>query len=183
MKKLPLGESTLSNILNSDKLYIDKTDIALDIINSYKYVFLSRPRRFGKSLFVDTLYEIFDGNRELFEGLDIYDKYEFESYPIIKIDWRRSMQTLDELNSVAYDIFKENQERLDIVCENSIDMGSCFEELIKKAYEKYQKPVVVLVDEYDKPILDTIDNKEQAKINRNFLRQIDNTTHLLHKTK
>jgi hypothetical protein len=82
------------------------------------------------------------------------------------------MQTLEELNSIAYDIFKDNQERLGIKCEKPNDVGSCFEELIKKAYKKYNKPVVILIDEYDKPILDVIDNKEQSKINRNFLRGI-----------
>jgi hypothetical protein len=172
LKKLPIGIQTFSKIVEGDYLYIDKTKLALNLIENNQYTFLSRPRRFGKSLFLDTLQEIFKGNRELFKGLHIYDKYDFESYPVIKIDWRRSMQTLDELHSVAYDILKENQDNLGIKCSKQTDIGSCFEELIREAYKKYNKPVVILVDEYDKPILDVIDNKEQANINRNFLRGI-----------
>jgi len=68
LKKLPIGISTFSKIREEDYIYIDKTQIALDLIENYSYSFLSRPRRFGKSLFLDTLKEIFKGNRELFEG-------------------------------------------------------------------------------------------------------------------
>ncbi len=94
MKKLPIGLQTFSEIIDGNYIYIDKTRYALNLIDDYKYVFLSRPRRFGKSLFLDTLKNIFEGNKELFKGLDIYDKYNWdESYPVIKIEWRRSMQT------------------------------------------------------------------------------------------
>ncbi|OHD80732.1 MAG: hypothetical protein A2355_17415, partial [Spirochaetes bacterium RIFOXYB1_FULL_32_8] len=73
MKKLPIGINTLSSIISEDMVYIDKTKIAYSLINSMGRYFLSRPRRFGKSLFVDTLKEIFEGNKELFKGLFIYD--------------------------------------------------------------------------------------------------------------
>ncbi len=78
LKKLPTGISTFSEIIEQNYLYIDKTKEAYQLITSYKYAFLSRPRRFGKSLFIDTLQEIFEGNRKLFEGLYIYDKWDFE---------------------------------------------------------------------------------------------------------
>ena len=173
LKKLPVGIQTFRKIIEGDYLYIDKTALALNLIQNNQNVFLSRPRRFGKSLFLDTLKNIFEGNKELFKGLDIYDKYNWdESYPVIKIEWRRSMQTIEELKSVAFDIFKDNQDRLGIVCDNTTDIGSCFEQLIKEAYKKYKKPVVVLIDEYDKPILDVISDEKQADINRNFLRGI-----------
>ncbi|HPP95914.1 MAG TPA: AAA family ATPase, partial [Spirochaetota bacterium] len=74
MKKLPIGIQTFKDIRSDDYIYIDKTEIALDIVKSYRYVFLSRPRRFGKSLFLDTLRNIFEGKKELFKGLAIYDK-------------------------------------------------------------------------------------------------------------
>jgi hypothetical protein len=95
MKKLPIGIQTFSEIIEENYIYVDKTKYALDLIENYKYVFLSRPRRFGKSLFLDTLYEIFDANKELFKGLYIYDKYNFEKYPIIKIDWAGDFKTFE----------------------------------------------------------------------------------------
>ena len=172
LKKLPIGLQTFRKIIEGDYLYIDKTDIALDLIQNNQNVFLSRPRRFGKSLFLDTLRNIFEGNKELFVGLDIYDKYNWdESYPVIKIDWAGDFKTLESTKRIANHIFRENQKRLNIACEDqSPDM--CFRELIKKAYDKYQKPVVVLIDEYDKPILDNMDDINRANENRDFLRSI-----------
>ena len=78
MHKLPIGIQTFSKIREDNYLYIDKTKEALDLINDYEYIFLSRPRRFGKSLFVDTLQNIFEGNKELFNGLYIYEKWNWE---------------------------------------------------------------------------------------------------------
>ena len=86
MKKLPIGISVFSTIREENYLYIDKTQHAYNLIENYKYTFLSRPRRFGKSLFLDMLQELFEGNKRLFEGLYIYDKWDWkEKYPVIKI--------------------------------------------------------------------------------------------------
>lgn len=171
MKKLPIGISSFREIIEGGYVYIDKTKEAYELIEDYKYVFLARPRRFGKSLFLDTLKEIFEGNRELFKGLYIYDKWDFDKkYPVIKISWAGNFQTLKKLENRAYEVFKDNQKRLGIKCENKEDMASCFDELIKLSYEKYNQKVVILIDEYDKPILDVIDNQEQAKANREYLR-------------
>ena len=88
LKQLPIGIQTFSKIRKQEYLYIDKTQIALDLIENYTYTFLSRPRRFGKSLFLDTLKEIFEGSRELFKNLYIYDKWDFQiKYPVINIDF------------------------------------------------------------------------------------------------
>jgi len=87
MKNLPIGIQTFQKIRDKKEnyIYIDKTDLALNLINSSGYYFLSRPRRFGKSLFLDTLKDIFEGKKELFEGLYIYDKWDWETtYPVIK---------------------------------------------------------------------------------------------------
>ncbi len=171
MKKLPVGISTFREIRENDYVYIDKTREAYEVITNYKYVFLSRPRRFGKSLFLDTLKEIFKGNMELFKGLYIYNKWDFtHKYPVIKISWAGNFQTLETFKSRAYSIFKDNQRRLGIVCEDREDMASCFDELIKGAYWKYNQRVVILIDEYDKPILDVIEDIEQAKKNREYLK-------------
>ena len=167
MKKLPIGIQTFKKIREEDYLYIDKTDIAFNLINSYSYIFLSRPRRFGKSLFLDTLYNIFEGNKELFKGLAIYDKWDWEvKYPVIKISWGGSdFRSLDATKLGASKVFENNQERLDIVCKNA-DVSNCFEELIQKAYKKYNQKVVVLIDEYDKPILDNIEVAKQRVFKR-----------------
>ena len=171
MKKLPIGIQTFKEIIVNDYIYIDKTDLALEVIKNYKYSFLSRPRRFGKSLFLDTLKNIFEGNKELFKDLDIYDRWDFEDiYPVIKIDWAGDFKTLELTKETAIQILKENQKRLDIECEFQDSPNGCFRELIQKAYEKYQKPVVILIDEYDKPILDNLENPERALENRDFLR-------------
>ncbi|ADR19971.1 ATP-binding protein [Calditerrivibrio nitroreducens] len=173
MKKLPIGIQTFSKIREEGYIYIDKTEEAFELVNNFTYVFLSRPRRFGKSLFVDTLKELFEGNKKLFEGLYIYDKWNWdEKYPVIKISWAGDLTTLERVEDRAIDIFKTNQRLLGIECENNKNPSSCFNELIQKAYEKYNQKVVILIDEYDKPILDVIENVEQAKINRGFLRNL-----------
>jgi len=167
--KLPIGIQTFKEIIEEDYIYIDKTKEAYNLITSYKYVFLSRPRRFGKSLFVDTLRNIFEGNKELFKGLYIYDKWDFQKYPVIKISWGGDFKTLESTHTVAMKILKDNQRKLKIKCEET-QYDMCFAELIQRAYEKYNQKVVVLVDEYDKPILDNLDNSTRAIENRDFLR-------------
>ena len=172
LQKLPIGIQTFSEIINKNYLYIDKTNIAYNLITKEsKYIFLSRPRRFGKSLFLDTLHNIFEGNKELFQGLDIYDKWDWEvKHPVIKISWDGDLQTLDSLKTIALDTFKFNQQRLGVQCDNTNDAGSCLRDLIVKSYQKYNQQVVILIDEYDRPILDTIDNIKQSRINREFIK-------------
>jgi len=171
MKKLPIGIQTFSEIIKNDYLYIDKTEIGFNLINEYKYAFLSRPRRFGKSLFIDTLSEIFEGNKELFKGLYIYDKWDFKKYPVIRISWAgSSFANMALLEEKARKILKNNQETLEIECDKELSLFSCLEDLIQKAYKKYNMPVVVLVDEYDKPILNVIEDLDQAKQNREFIK-------------
>jgi len=171
LKKLPIGIQTFSEIRESDYLYIDKTDIALDVIKDYKYVFLSRPRRFGKSLFLDTLRNIFEANKEYFKGLKIEDKWNWDiSYPVITVNFAKGkIENRVQLDESILRILKNNQDKLGIKCEESNSVAGCFEELIKKVYQKYNQKVVILVDEYDKPILDNITNPEIAKSIRDGL--------------
>ena len=171
MKKLPIGIQTFRQIREQNYVYVDKTKEVLKLIQNYKYVFLSRPRRFGKSLFLDTLKETFEGNKELFKDLYIYDKYNFEKYPVIKISWSGSLKSLKAVNETAHKILKQNQRLLGIVCDNYEFAENCFSDLIQKTYEKYQKQVVILIDEYDKPLIDNIEDSEKAREIREFLRQ------------
>jgi len=176
LKKLPIGISTLKKIIDGDYIYADKTDIAQSLIeNGGGYYFLSRPRRFGKSLFLDTLRTIFDtdeSNKEIFKGLHIYDNgYEFKKHPIIRISFNSGdFSSKESFHKRVYTILDDNQRDLDIQCPKEYDSSDCFGRLIEEAYKKYNKKVVILVDEYDKPILDNIDNKEVATIMREQLK-------------
>ncbi len=170
MKKLPIGIQTFSEIILGNYLYIDKTQAILNVISLGKYFFISRPRRFGKSLLVSTLYEIFSGNRELFQGLYIYDKIEWKPHPVIHIDLslipRENETQLRE--GLLYFVQKAaSQHQLTL---NTQQYDLAFQELIVKLGEKYQEKVVVLIDEYDKPLLDRIDNLELAHKNRDVLK-------------
>lgn len=170
MKKLPIGIQTFEKIINENYYYVDKTPF-IKKLEQGGYYFLSRPRRFGKSLFLDTIKEVFSGNKELFKGLYIYDKWDWsKKHPIIKISFAIGTNNNSEklistisfnLKNVAYD-YKINLE------EEKLNQK--FYELIKKLYENYNEKVVILVDEYDKPILDAIENIEYAKENREILK-------------
>ena len=176
MKNLPIGIQTFQKIRDKKKnyIYIDKTDLALNLIQEEGYYFLSRPRRFGKSLFLDTLKDIFEGKKEFFEGLYIYDKWDWKTtYPVIKISFGLGIvKSTKDLDRRIMSIIKENQKRLGIECEIIDDSSGCLRELIISAHEKYNQKVVILIDEYDKPILDNITNKETSKEIRDGLKNI-----------
>ena len=171
-QKLPIGIQTFSEIIEKDYLYIDKTDIAYNLIeNGSKYIFLSRPRRFGKSLFLDTLHNIFEGNKTLFKGLDIYDKWDWSiPYPVIKISFSGDLRSSEDLKKTILGILRSNQKRLGVQCEEFSSAGLCLKELIELTFEKYNQQVVVLIDEYDKAILDNLDQMEVAKENREIVK-------------
>ncbi|OHE17540.1 MAG: hypothetical protein A2525_07395 [Sulfurimonas sp. RIFOXYD12_FULL_36_11] len=171
LKKLPIGIQTFSDIRKDDYVYVDKTDIAFNLIESYRYAFLARPRRFGKSLFLDTLRNIFEGNKELFKGLAIEDKWDWDvSYPVITISFAEGKITsAKDLEDKFEEIFLLNQKKLDVTCQYKASDRRCFSELIRKANEKYNQKVVILVDEYDKPILDNITKPEIAESIRDGL--------------
>jgi len=171
MKKLPIGIQTFEKIINEAYLYIDKTKDIYELITTYNYVFLSRPRRFGKSLLLSTIKEVFEGNQKLFEELDIYNKWDWEdTYPVIKIDFYGDLRSPKSLEKNILHFLKQNQQNLGVVCDDIREYDTCFKELIEKSYEKYQKPVVILIDEYDKAILDNLDQMEVANANREILR-------------
>ena len=173
MKKLPIGIQTFKDIRNDNYVYIDKTDIALDLIERGRYYFLSRPRRFGKSLFLDTLKCIFEGKKSLFKGLAIYAKWDWKvTYPVIKISFGAGVHKSREgLDKTIINILQHNQKRLGVPYKDINDSRGCFTELIEAVYEKNGK-VIILIDEYDKPILDNITDKSTAKIMRDGLKNI-----------
>ncbi|MGC8453559.1 MAG: AAA family ATPase, partial [Cylindrospermopsis raciborskii] len=173
LKNLPLGINTLDKLRGSNCVYVDKTGFALKLIKQPGAFFLSRPRRFGKSLFVDTLKEIFEGNEKLFEGLYIHDKWDWSrKFPVIKIDFADGvLKNREELDRRILDLLRKNAERLGVSYESN-DIPGKFGTLIGEAVAKYGARAVVLVDEYDKPILDNIDNPNIAAEMREGLKNL-----------
>jgi len=170
MKRLPIGIQTFENIIEGNCYYVDKTQFIEKLTNG-KHFFLSRPRRFGKSLFLDTLKEAFSGNKDLFKGLYIYDKWDWDrKYPVIKISFGSGeLNTPDGLRTKIEEIFLMIKHQFKIDLEYPSLSGRFLESIIKIS-EKYNEKVVVLIDEYDKPILDAIENIEFAKENREILK-------------
>ncbi len=170
-RKYPLGEQDFPSIREAKKVYVDKTMYALHLIESSKSNFLSKPRRFGKSLFLSTLESIFLGKKELFEGLNIHDKWQFEAYPIIRMSFSnigyREMGLEKAIDKDLDRIYKF----YDLSLNNEV-ISQKFEKLINLLFEKYNKGVVILIDEYDKPLIDYLDKDkiEIAKENRDILK-------------
>jgi hypothetical protein len=136
--------------------------------------FLSRPRRFGKSMLVSTLHALFEGRKELFEGLYIHDKWNWDkTHPVIRIDFAGgTIESREQLDHRIKMIFRENQHRLGVDCSFDSDMAGCFEELIRKSKAVTGQKVVILIDEYDKPILDQIEKPELSAEIREGLKNI-----------
>ena len=170
-KKLPIGIQNFREIRQDDYYYIDKTGLALDLYNNGKHYFLSRPRRFGKSLFLDTLKELFEGNEKLFVGLAVHDQWDWAvKYPVLRFsfgskNFRTTQDLVDSLHTQL--TFLEEQWG---ITPKFADAGGRFADLIIQSEKKAQLPVVVLIDEYDKPILDALEYSDVAKANRDFLR-------------
>ncbi len=155
--KYPIGIQTFKDIITERYLYVDKTKDVYDITEKYRYVFLSRPRRFGKSLLMSTIESYFRGDKDLFKGLAIenleknwirYPVFRFDFSPANYVDVSRLMDRIEgALNSIAKDY------SLSIEVMNNSER---FASLIKQAYIKYGQKVVILIDEYDKPLLDCL---------------------------
>jgi len=170
MKLLPIGIQTFEKIRNSNYYYVDKT-MFVKKLEEGGYYFLSRPRRFGKSLFLDTLKEAFSGTKELFKGLYLYDNWNWDKkYPVVKISFGGgSVRTPEALISSINFILKNVSQDYQIELQETLPDKKLYE-LIKSLSEKRGSQVVVLIDEYDKPILDAIENIEVAKENREILK-------------
>jgi hypothetical protein len=172
MKKLPIGIQSFSKLRSDDYLYVDKTAYIYRLITQGTVFFLSRPRRFGKSLLVSTLESLFKGEKELFEGLYIYDKVDWNaSYPVIKFDWSCIRHTEEaEMETGAAIFFKQIAEEYGIMLEQEY-AANRFEELLRRLHRKTGRQVVVLVDEYDMPVLDALQEPpERINSIRTFLQ-------------
>jgi hypothetical protein len=143
----------------------------VDLVDQGKYYFLSRPRRFGKSLLVDTIKELFEGNRDLFVGLAAEDRWDWSiRHPVLKFSFAGGgVGSLEELRTSLDDQLSGFEKQWEVT-EPATSIGVRFKRLIQSAGERSGQNVVILVDEYDKPILDALSDREAARINRNALR-------------
>lgn len=168
MKKLPLGIKSIEVMLSNDYLYVDKTEYYKRLIDEGKYFFVSRPRRFGKSLLISTLKEIFSGNKELFKGQYIYGNYLFEKHPIIHIDFNEVQynRNIKEFEEELKNVLRDHAKKYSVDLKEA-SAKAMFRELIQKL--RRINSVVILIDEYDKPIIEHIDHPVKANENKDFI--------------
>lgn len=174
LRPLPLGRQTFSTIIEANAVYIDKTAYFYRMIDSYpmNQFFFSRPRRFGKSLTISTLDAIFSGKKELFTGLYIAEKtdYDFKEYPVLRFDFSNiGHGTAEELNRILMDHVGRYGEQHGAPKITAFTIREAFEKLVAHFKTQNQK-IVILIDEYDKPILDHITNIPVAQENRDVLK-------------
>ena len=172
-RKYPIGIQTFSEIRKDGYVYIDKTDLVWHLVHEAKYIFLSRPRRFGKSLLTTTLDAYFKGWKDLFEGLKIMElEKDWESYPVIHVDLSTTKRqpSADELRQTLMWL-------MDPLCNlygrNALETspGKVINGLIHRAYEQTGKQVVVIIDEYDAPLLDVLHESAQLDQFRNVMQE------------
>ena len=153
-RKLPVGIQSFNKIRKEGYLYIDKSDIIWKLANNGKqYNYLSRPRRFGKSVLVDTLQAYFEGRKDLFEGLKIMDlEKDWKQYPVIRLDMSRGGANAGTLRSYLNLRFKEYEEMYAITPDPTAKLADRFDAIITKAYKQTGANVAILIDEYDSPL-------------------------------
>ena len=174
MSKLyPVGVQNFEKVILGGYKYVDKTALIYELFNTGSYYFLSRPRRFGKSLLVSTLKNYFLGRKELFKGLKMEAlEKDWKGYPVFHIDFNGGNFTQKGVLQRWIDGYVSSWEReIGMEADKSLPTGLRFIELLKTAYEKSGLRAVVLVDEYDKPILDVLDyDKDLEEEHRNILK-------------
>ena len=175
-RKLPIGIQTFRTIREENCYYVDKTAYMARLVAEGKHYFLSRPRRFGKSLFLDTLKELFEGNEPLFKGLAIHERWDWSvRHPVLRLDFSSG-----NFREPSY-LHKDVMAQLDAMESESAVTASYdtaparLRHLLKALHQRTGQRVAVLVDEYDKPILDALEVPEVARANRDYLRGLYST--------
>ncbi len=173
LKRFPIGVQDFARIREDGKYYVDKTDLVYKLVTSDDYYFLSRPRRFGKSLLVSTLQCYFEGRRELFSGLAIEGlEKEWESYPVFKLSFAgNKFDSHNALQVTLNNMLSEFERNLGLKNESGFEWGPRLGDILKAAYNQTGRPPVVLVDEYDAPLLDSMGNPELQSVLKNEMRK------------
>lgn len=172
MKRLPFDTYTFQKIIETDCLYVDKTDLIYKLTHEVNIAFLSRPRRFGKSMLCTTLKEYFLGNKDLFKGLMIEQlEKDWVKYPVFHFDM--SALKDGDIKNMEYKIFLQLREYEEMygVGESEITAGGKLYGLIKRAIAQTGQKPVIIIDEYDAPLLSYIDCMEKQEVARNFLQE------------
>ena len=173
MRRYPVGIQTFSEIITKGYVYIDKTDLMWKMQNMSKYVFLSRPRRFGKSLLTTTLCSFFEGRRDLFEGLKVMElEKDWIQYPVLHIDVSMA-KGRDNTQELRKALLMEMEPLAEIygINEKENTPGEVFSGLIRRAYEQTGRQAVVVIDEYDAPLLDVLHEEEQLPGYRRVMQE------------
>ena len=170
-RRLPIGMQTFRELRERNCYYVDKTAFIARLIDEGKHYFLSRPRRFGKSLFLDTCKELFEGSEPLFEGLAIHDRWDWtERHPVLRLSFGSgAFKRSGDLELNVMEQLAAAERRAGVSTEYGTVPGR-FAGLLETLHLEAGRPVAVLVDEYDKPILDALDVPDIARANRDFLR-------------
>jgi hypothetical protein len=171
LKKMPIGVQDFEKLRKGDYRYVDKTALVYQLVSTGGYYFLSRPRRFGKSMLLSTLHAYFSGKKELFEGLAIAKlEKDWIKYPVLHLDLNTENYTDPEVLNNKLNVTLASWE--EIYGRNDVEksLGTRFEGVIRRAYEKTGQPVVILVDEYDKPVLKAIDDEKLQDTFRSILK-------------
>ena len=173
--KYPIGIQSFDQIIEGNWVYVDKTDLVYRLVTTTKTCFLSRPRRFGKSLLVSTLDAYFKGRKELFDGLMIAKlEKDWHQYPVFKIDFNGVNFTEKGNLEATIEYYLANWEKIYGETPREVPMGKRFEQILSLAYQQTGHRAVVLVDEYDKPILDALDTPLEDA-NREILKAFYST--------
>ena len=170
--KYPVDTDQFQRIREDGKVYVDKTDMMFELVDKYQYVFLARPRRFGKSLLCNTFKAYFQGQKELFEGLKIMDlEKEWKKYPVLHFIMSGLKNlTIPEAKS-ALELYISDYEKIYGRNTSEVSPGKRFRGLIHRAYERTGEKVVVILDEYDAPAMRLLYDKEQLEAMRMMLRE------------
>ena len=172
-RRLPIGLQTFRTLRERNCYYVDKTAHVHALLSEGARYFLSRPRRFGKSLFLDTLKELFEGNEPLFAGLDIHRRWDWSvRHPVVRLSFGSG--NFNEPGAVEASLMEQLaavERRAGLAPEYATAPGR-FGEVLEALHGKTGRPVAVLVDEYDKPILDALEAPDVARANRDFLRGV-----------
>ena len=175
--KYPIGLQTFERIIREGYVYVDKTDLVWEMANSTTYAFLSRPRRFGKSLLTTTLKSYFEGKKELFNGLKIMQlEKEWQQYPVLHIDLSiaKGLDSPSELRKRLNLILSQWGKTYDID-DKEMSPGATFDILIRRTYEQTGRQVVILIDEYDAPLLDILHEDEYLYDMRRVMQEFYQT--------
>lgn len=175
--KLPIGIQSFEDIRTQDYVYVDKTHFIEKLTQQGKFFFLSRPRRFGKSLFIDTLDAAFSGKKELFTGLQLEHRWNWSiSRPVIRMTFAGSViSSLEQLRQEIFTQLKQNALRFQVRVESHTYTNLALADLILQTKDKYKQRPVVLIDEYDKPVLDLLEQRPLAHQAQEELRNFYST--------